>query len=155
MLKKTRVDTNNAPKAIGPYSQALIIGEKVYLSPQLGLDPISMDFVSDDILEQAHQCMKNVKALLDAAGTDTEHVIRVEIYVTDMSFFPAISQIFGEYFTDPNPPVRQTVGVRELPRYAKIMISCEAVLKEASIVPSLPNTFNTTSDSQKIAGEHY
>jgi 2-iminobutanoate/2-iminopropanoate deaminase len=129
MLAKRKVSTNNAPQAIGPYSQALVVGEHVYISAQIPLDPKTMDFVSDDILEQARQVLKNISALLEASGSDIKHVVKVEIFLTDINFFPAINEIFGEFFTDENPPVRQTMEVRALPRLAKIMMSCEAILK--------------------------
>ncbi len=133
MLNKRKIETNKAPKAIGPYSQALVVGERVYVSAQLGLDPVTMDFVSDDIVEQARQALNNMEALLEAAGSGMNLVVKVEIFLTDMSFFPAINEIFGGVFFDMNPPVRQTMEVRALPHYAKIMISCEAIIKSSPI----------------------
>lgn len=129
MAEKRSVETNNAPKAIGPYSQCLIVGDRIYLSPQLGLKPDTMEFVSDDVLDQASQALENIKAILSEAGSGLDLVVKVEIFLTDMSYFPAINTVFAEYFNFDNPPVRQTVGVRELPNYAKVMISCEAVTR--------------------------
>lgn len=151
MLIKKRIESTKAPKAIGPYSQALAVGDRIYVSGQLGVDPVTMDFVSDDILEQGKQVLANIEAILEAADSDLQHVVKVEIFLTDMSYFPAVSTLFGEIFDDPNPPARQTIEVRALPRYARIMMSCEAIRKYAPIDPS----FNLNSEGQKIAREQY
>lgn len=129
MSKKTAIESKNAPKAIGPYSQAIVVGEYVYLSGQLGLDPKTNEFVGDDVLSQAKQVFLNIKALLEAAGSDLEHVIKVEIFLTDMNSFPAINELYGQIFVNNNPPVRQTIEVSALPKWAKIMMSCQAILK--------------------------
>lgn len=129
MLTKTQIDSPDAPKAIGPYSQALVVGEMVYLSPQLGLDPLTMEFVDDDVLVQARQAFRNMEALLKSAGSDFDSVIKVEIFLTDINYFPAVSQLYGEIFTGVNPPVRQTIEVAALPKLAKIMVSCVAIVK--------------------------
>ena len=131
MLTKTQIQSQNAPKAIGPYSQALRVGDFIYCSPQLGLDPFTMEFVDEDVLLQARQAFKNLEALLVEAGTDLEHVVKVEIFLTDMNFFPAVSELYGEIFTSTVPPVRQTVEASALPKWAKIMVSCTAIAKES------------------------
>lgn len=128
MSPKKKIETNNAPKAIGPYSQCIVVGDRVYLSAQLGLNPQTMEFVSEDVLEQATQALKNIQALLEAANSNLDKVIKVEIFLTDLSYFPAINTVFAEYFSTDTPPVRQTIGVRELPNYAKVMISCEGMI---------------------------
>lgn len=131
MFYKTAIESKNAPKALGPYSQALVVGELVYLSGQIGLDPKTNDFVSDDVIDQAKQIFLNIKALLEAAGSDLDHVIKVEIFLTDMNYFPAINDLCGQIFTKHNAPVRQTVEISALPKWAKIMVSCIAILKKS------------------------
>ena len=152
MLGKKTVDSKNAPKAIGPYSQALIVGDMVYLSAQLGLDPKTQEFVSDDVIAQAKQVFENIRILLEESGTSLRHVIKVEVFLTDMNVFPAISDLYGQVFNSPNPPVRQTIEVNALPKWAKIMISCTAYIKTEQGTPiQIPPTFNNEDAGQKLA----
>lgn len=155
MLGKKTVDSKNAPKAIGPYSQALVVGDLVYLSAQLGLDPKTQEFISDDVIAQAKQAFANIKALLEEAGTSLNHVIKVEVFLTDMNFFPAISDMYGQVFNSPNPPVRQTIEVNALPKWAKISVSCIAYIKTAPNTPvEQPPVFDKEQPGQKLAGSY-
>lgn len=128
MLKK-QIISNDVPKAVGPYSQCLLVGDRLYTSGILGMDPITMDFVSDDIMPQARKVLENLKSIVTAGGSNLNQVIKVEIFLVDMSYFPAINQIFLEYFDMEVPPVRVTVAVRSLPHFAKIMMACEAYVE--------------------------
>lgn len=125
-MKRSIIKTENAPEAIGPYSQAVVLGDMVYCSGQIGLDPVHMEFVSTDVKGQAEQVMKNLGAVLEAAGSSYKSVLRCSIFITDMADFPAVNEIYGRFFDADNPPARETVAVRSLPKNAKIEISCIA-----------------------------
>lgn len=122
---KTQIQTANAPKAIGPYSQAISDGNFVFTSGQIYLTPQGK-LVEGTIEEQIHQIMKNLQAILDAAGVSFAHVVKTTIYVTDMSIYGKVNDVYGGYFSDPYP-ARETVCVKELPLGAKVEISMVAV----------------------------
>lgn len=152
MLTKRKIESKNAPKAIGPYSQALIVGDFIYISGQLGLDPKTQEFVSDDILDQAKQIIANIKALLEEAGASLDDVIKVEVFLTNMNFFPAINEYYSQVFSSDIPPVRQTVEVSALPKWAKIMMSCTAILRKPVNKPG--PYFDVGNSGQKIADSY-
>lgn len=129
MSKLRKVVSNKAPIAIGPYSQAVIHGNHVYVAGMLGMHPHTMDFVSDDVLEQAKQAFQNMTELLTEAGSGMDKVIKCEIFVTDMNDFMILNQLYGEIFVWDPAPVRQTLEVSALPRWAKVMISCIAYIE--------------------------
>lgn len=124
---KKIIHTSNAPDAIGPYSQAVVHNDIVYCSGQIGLDPDTNEFVGDDVSSQAKQVMKNLKAVLEEAGSDFEKTIKCGIYLDDMSNFETVNKIYGEYFEN-DPPARETVAVKTLPKNCKVEIGCTAYI---------------------------
>lgn len=119
------VATQNAPQAIGPYSQAVKHAGLVYTSGQIALTPAG-DMTEDDIVKQTHQVMKNVSAVLEAAGSSLNGVIKTTIFLSDMDNFVTVNEIYAEYFGD-HKPARATVAVKTLPKNAMIEIDCIAV----------------------------
>jgi reactive intermediate/imine deaminase len=119
------INTGEAPAAIGPYSQAVKHGNSVYLSGQIPLDPATMTLVSGDITEQAHRVFKNLRAVCEAAGSDLDGIVKVNIYMTDLGQFTRVNEVMAEYFSEPYP-ARATVGVAALPLGAEVEV--EAVL---------------------------
>lgn len=122
---KIKVETTKAPKAVGPYSQAVINGNLIFTSGQIYLTPENK-LLEGTIEEQIHQIMKNLKAVLEEAGVSFADVVKTTIYVTDMSTYAKVNEIYGSYFSDPYP-ARETVCVKELPLGAKIEISMIAI----------------------------
>ena len=120
------IATDNAPKAIGPYSQAIEANWTLYISGQIPLDPQTMEFVSDEIEAQTHQCLKNIQAILTEAGYTLENVVKCGIFLADMNDFSAVNAVYGEYFSA-HKPARACVQVARLPRDAKIEIEAIAV----------------------------
>lgn len=124
---KTKVETVNAPKATGPFSQAIIAGNLVFTSGQVYLTPEGK-LLEGNIEERTHQAMKNLKAILESAGASFSDVVKTTIYVTDMSLYGKINTVYGSYFSEPFP-ARETVCVKELPLGAKLEISMTAIKK--------------------------
>lgn len=124
---KTGIATVNAPKALGPYSQGISTGQLVFTSGQLGLIPETGVLAGPDVESQARQVMKNIQAVLEAAGTDFAHVVKTTIFLTDMAHFKAVNAIYGEYFPD-TPPARSTVAVAALPLGGLVEIETIALL---------------------------
>lgn len=122
---KIKVETTDAPKATGPFSQAVVSGNLVFTSGQIYLTP-GGTLLEGSIEEQTHQVMRNLKAVLAAAGVTFTEVVKTTIYVTDMSVYGQINTVYGSYFSDPFP-ARETVCVKELPLGAKVEISMVAV----------------------------
>lgn len=120
------VSTDKAPGAIGPYSQAIKAGGMVFCSGQIPIDPATGEFVSDDIAEQTVQVFKNLEAVLEAAGSGFDKVVKTSVFLADMNDFSAMNEVYGQYFTD-NKPARATVQAAGLPRGAKVEIDCIAV----------------------------
>ncbi|OJT22672.1 reactive intermediate/imine deaminase [Archangium sp. Cb G35] len=122
------VHSDDAPKAIGPYSQAVQVdsGKMTFLSGQIPLDPKTMQMVEGDVIDQAEQVMKNLGAVLTAAGLDFSHVVRCTIFLTDLGDFAKVNEVYGRYFTGA-PPARATVQVAALPRGSKVEIDAIAV----------------------------
>ena len=122
------VHSDDAPKAIGPYSQAVQVdaGKMTFLSGQIPLDPKTMEMVQGDVVAQAEQVMKNLGAVLKAAGLDFSHVVRSTIFLTDLADFARVNEVYGRYFTG-QPPARVTVQVSALPRGSKVEIDAIAV----------------------------
>jgi len=122
---KEIIHTDEAPAALGPYSQAVSHNGVVYCSGQIGLVPDTMEFAGNDVETQAKQVMKNLKAVLTAAGSRFDKVIKCSIFLADMGDFATVNEIYGSYFTD-DPPARETVAVKTLPKNCKVEISCVA-----------------------------
>lgn len=117
-MARSIISTPNAPAAIGPYSQAVKVGNQVFLSGQIGLDPASMQMV-EGIEAQAVRVFENLKAVAEAAGTSFAEVAKITIYLTDLANFGVVNEVMTRYFAEPYP-ARATVGVRELPRGALV-----------------------------------
>ncbi|WP_027956240.1 RidA family protein [Halobacillus kuroshimensis] len=122
------ISTTQAPGAIGPYSQAVDLGSLVFLSGQIPLDPDTMEFVSDDVTEQTHQVMKNLKAVLKEADLDFSHVAKMNIYLASMDDFAAVNDVYAGYLKEPYP-ARAAVEVSRLPKGARVEIEAVAVRK--------------------------
>lgn len=121
------VSTDKAPGAIGPYSQAIKTNGMVYCSGQIPIDPATGDFVSDDIAEQTVQVFRNLTAVLEAAGSGLDRVVKTTVFLADMNDFAAMNEVYGKYFRE-NKPARATVQAARLPRDAKVEIECIAVV---------------------------
>ncbi len=125
---KEIISTENAPNAIGPYSQAVKVGAMVFVSGQIPIDPKTGEFVSNDVTEQTQQVLKNLSAVLEAAGSNLSDVVKTTVFLADMNDFTAMNAVYGEYFTA-NKPARATVEAARLPRDAKVEIDCIAIIK--------------------------
>jgi len=125
-MTKIIIQTNDAPAAIGTYSQAVRSGNTVYISGQIPLDATTMEFVSDEIEAQIHQVFKNLSAITLAAGGDLNQIAKLNIFLTDLSCFPLVNQIMAEYFQQPYP-ARAAVGVKELPKGA--LVEMDAIME--------------------------
>lgn len=123
---KETISTDNAPGAIGPYSQAVKAGGMVFCSGQIPIDPATGEFVSDDVGEQAEQVLKNLNEVLKAAGTSIENVVKTTVFLADMNDFSAMNEVYGRYF-DGNKPARATVQAARLPKDARVEIDCIAL----------------------------
>jgi 2-iminobutanoate/2-iminopropanoate deaminase len=123
---KKIVSSANAPKAIGPYSQAVVYSGLAYLSGQIPLDPATGQIVDGDIAAQTTRVMENLKAVLEACGSSLEQVLKTTVFVKDMADFPKMNEVYGRYFTA-NPPARATVEVARLPRDVRVEIECVAI----------------------------
>ena len=117
-MTKQIIQTQGAPAAIGTYSQAVKVGNTVYLSGQIGLDPVTMQMV-DGIEAQVHRVFTNLKAVAEAAGGSLNDVVKLNIFLTDLSHFTLVNTIMAEYFSQPYP-ARAAVGVASLPRAALV-----------------------------------
>jgi len=125
---KRQVVTSDAPAAIGPYSQAIITeGKLVFTAGQLGLDPATGQFAGNAAVDQARQALRNLTAILKAAGTGPENVVKTTLFLANMEDFAAVNQVYAEVFFDP-PPARSAVEVASLPRNALVEIECIAVI---------------------------
>lgn len=119
------VSTENAPGAIGPYSQAIKVNGMVFCSGQIPTDPATGQFVSDDIAAQTEQVLKNLDAVLKAAGSGLGSVVKTTVFLADMNDFTAMNEVYGKFFSE-NKPARATVQAARLPRDAKVEIECIA-----------------------------
>ncbi|MBU6470269.1 MAG: RidA family protein [Gammaproteobacteria bacterium] len=124
-MSRTAIHTDLAPKAIGPYSQAIRTGNNVYLSGQIGLDPKTGELVKGGVDAEAQRVFANLKAVSEASGKGLEQVVRVTVYLTDLVHFAKVNEIMAEYFHPPYP-ARVTVGVAALPRGA--LVEVDAVM---------------------------
>ena len=130
-MQRTKISTDQAPAAIGPYSQAIRCGQFLYASGQIAFDPATGQLVGSNVQEQTEQVMRNVQAVLTAAGASLAHVIKTTVFLSSMDDFTAMNEVYARYFTGPDrlPPARSTVAVAELPRKALVEIECIAVLE--------------------------
>ena len=126
-MARLSIYTDRAPKAIGPYSQAVRAGNTVFLSGQIPLDPKTGELVSGDIALEARRVFDNLKAVAETAGDGLKDVVRVTIYLTDLGNFAKVNEVMAEYFHEPYP-ARATVGVAALPRGARVEIDAIMVV---------------------------
>ncbi len=125
-MSQKPVQTEHAPKAIGPYSQAIVAGGMVFCSGQIPLTPAG-ELVAGDVEAQTHQVMKNLGAVLEAAGSSYAKVVQTTCYLADMNDFPVFNKVYAEYVREPFP-ARATVQVARLPRDVKVEVACIALL---------------------------
>ena len=123
---KTVINTNNAPAPIGPYSQAIIAGNFVFVSGQVAIDPSSGELILDDIKTETKQVMENIKAILTEAGIDFSNIVKTSIFLIDMQNFAQVNEVYSTYFTD-QFPARETVQVSGLPKGVNVEISVTAI----------------------------
>ena len=128
--ERTAIHTDEAPRAIGPYSQAVVAGGFLFSAGQIALDPVAGVLVgAGDVRQEAEQVMKNLAAVLRAADTDFARVVKTTIYLVDMADFAAVNEVYGRYLNpEATPPARSTVAVRSLPRNALVEIDVIAIL---------------------------
>jgi 2-iminobutanoate/2-iminopropanoate deaminase len=121
------ISTSSAPAAIGPYSQAIRAGSLLFVSGQIAIDPATGKMIDGDLAAQTHRVMKNLGAILEAAGASYANVVRTTVYLADMNDFPAMNEIYGTYFPSP-APARATIQAARLPRDARVEIDLIATL---------------------------
>jgi 2-iminobutanoate/2-iminopropanoate deaminase len=121
MAKLTIIQTDQAPHAIGPYSQAIVTGGMLYTAGQIPLDPATGELVGGDIRAQTKRVLENLSAILQAAGTSLNKVVKTTVYLSDMGEFGAMNEVYGTYFTE-HKPARSTVQAARLPRDVKVEI---------------------------------
>jgi 2-iminobutanoate/2-iminopropanoate deaminase len=120
--------TPDAPAPIGPYSQAVQVGQQLFISGQIPLDPSTGELITGSIEDETTQVMKNLSAVLSQAGGDWENVVKVSIFLTDMADFAAVNKIYGSYISEKSAPARETVAVAGLPKGVRVEISAIAIL---------------------------
>ena len=123
---KTIINTNNAPAPIGPYSQAVVAGDLIFVSGQVAINPATGELVLDDIKTETTLVMENIKAILSEAGLGFDHLIKTSIFLTDMQAFAQVNEVYGTYFTS-QFPARETVQVSALPKNVNVEISVIAL----------------------------
>lgn len=126
LLPRTIIKTGGAPAAIGPYSQAILVGDTLYCSGQIAIDPETGHLISDGIESETERVIENLTAVLAAADMSLAHVVHCRVYLLDINDYGQVNEIYGRYFGE-NAPTREAVGVGALPRGAKVEISCVAV----------------------------
>lgn len=124
---KTIIETDKAPAPIGPYSQAVLSGNMLFVSGQIALNPETGALAEGDIKQETRQVMENLKAILEAAGMSFEHVVKTSIFLSDMKQFGEVNEVYGTYFKAAIPPARETVEVAGLPKSVNVEISVIAV----------------------------
>ncbi|MEG9326658.1 RidA family protein [Salinimicrobium catena] len=124
---KKIIRTTNAPAPIGPYNQAVLAGNTLYISGQIALDPETSELVLTGIQEETEQVMQNLKAVLEAAGMNFENVVKSSIFISDMNNFSQINSVYSKYFDEETAPARETVEVANLPKFVNVEISMIAI----------------------------
>jgi 2-iminobutanoate/2-iminopropanoate deaminase len=131
-MQRIKIQTSQAPAAIGPYSQAIRCGQFLYASGQVALDPTTGELVGSDVQTQTEQVMRNIQAVLTSAGASLAAVVKTTVFLTNMNDFQAMNAVYAHHFAGPDrlPPARSTVAVAELPRKALVEIECIAILED-------------------------
>ncbi|MBR9923213.1 MAG: RidA family protein [Bacteroidetes bacterium] len=122
-MKKSILETSNAPAPVGPYSQAVWYGNMLFASGQIAIDPASGNLIMDTIEAETHQVMKNIGAILKEGGLDYSHVIKASVFVKDMNLYSRINAVYLEYFGEEFAPARELVEVANLPKFVNVEIS--------------------------------
>ena len=127
-MKKTIINTKNAPAPIGPYNQGVKINNMLFISGQVAMDPLNNnELIKSSINEETHQVMKNLSAILEEAEMDFTNVVKTTIFLSDMSYFNEVNNIYGSYLKEGDEPARETVAVKTLPKEVNVEISMVAV----------------------------
>ena len=131
-MQRTKIQTSQAPAAIGPYSQAIRCGQMLYASGQVALDPATGELVGSDVQAQTERVFQNIQAVLSSAGASLDNVVKTTVFLTNMGDFQAMNAIYAQYFAGPDRhlPARTTVAVAQLPRNALVEIECIAILDD-------------------------
>ncbi|SHG33941.1 2-iminobutanoate/2-iminopropanoate deaminase [Salegentibacter echinorum] len=124
---KKIIKTNQAPAPIGPYNQAILTGNTLYISGQIALNPETMELETNELEQETKRVMENLKAILAEAGMDYENIIKTSIFISDMNNFAKINEVYGTYFNAETAPARETVEVANLPKFVNVEISAIAV----------------------------
>ncbi len=127
-MKKIIINTTNAPAPIGPYNQAVLSGNTLYISGQIPLDATTGKLVVGDIKKETEKCMLNLKAILTEANMSFENVVKSSIFLADMNQFAQVNEVYGSYFEADTAPARETVEVANLPKFVNVEISMIAIL---------------------------
>ena len=122
-MSRSIIHTDKAPAAIGPYSQAVRVGDTVYLSGQIPLDPVTGNLISGDIDAEIRRVLDNLRAVAEAAGGSLNHVVKLSVFLVDLGHFPRVNEIMKSYFAEPYP-ARAAIGVAALPRGARVEMEC-------------------------------
>ena len=125
---KKAINTNKAPLPVGPYNQAVMVKNTLYISGQVALNPTTNELIQGSINEESHQIMKNIESILKEAGLDFKNVVRSKIYLTDMSNFSKVNEVYGSYFEKGHEPARTTIEVSGLPLGVDVEIDMIAVV---------------------------
>ena len=126
-MKKKIINTNNAPAPIGPYNQAIRIDNMLFISGQVAINPINNELIQSSISDETDQVMKNLSAILEEADMDFRNVVKTTIFLSDMSYFNEVNNIYGSYLKKGQEPARETVAVKTLPKEVNVEISMIAV----------------------------
>ena len=124
---KKIITTLNAPAPIGPYNQAVLVNDTLYLSGQIGLNPHSMELVEGGVKKEAEQVMENLKSVLEAAEMNFDQVVKSSIFLSDMADFGQVNEVYGSYFNNETAPARETIAVKTLPKNVRVEISMLAI----------------------------
>src|ERR1700681_1622485 len=125
-MEKRIINTPDAPEPIGPYNQAMQVGNMLFISGQIAINPKNGNIEAIDIFEETHQVMHNLRAILHVAEMDFKHVVKTTIFLTDMALFTSVNEVYGKYFSG-DFPARETVAVRGLPKNVNVEISMIAM----------------------------
>lgn len=129
-MERKKIQTANSPAAIGPYSQAIRYGQFIYTSGQIPLDPTSGEMVGADVTTQTHQVLQNLRAVLEAAGSSLQKVVKTTVFLTTMDHFQAMNAVYATYFTGDILPARSAIAVADLPRKSLVEIECVALAED-------------------------
>ena len=151
-MNKEIISTSNAPKAIGPYSQAVKVGRFVHTAGQIAIDPETSQIVEGGVAAQAEQVMKNLQAVLKAAGTNLDNVVKTTIFLRYMKDFSAVNEVYGKFFGE-GKPARSTVAVSALPLQVLLEIEAMALVPDTGAVQETPKGKKAAKKKKKAKGK--